>query len=263
MRATPRRGIPDDVPRRHHDRDHAAGPAQGLAAAASSHGRERRGPGALLDRAAAARHPAARRRACAAAACHAPIRTRARSRLRIDTDFEGVIDGCAASRRTGFNSSTWINSRIRRLYRQLFELGYCHTVEVWSGDRLVGGLYGVALGAAFFGESMFSFERDASKIALVHLAARLIHGRVPPARYAVRDRSPAPVRHRRSRTRRVPPPARRGVAHKGGLPATAAGPAGRGGPAHPGARLRPALRPRGRRRRGPPVPRGTAPGHWS
>jgi leucyl/phenylalanyl-tRNA---protein transferase len=97
--------------------------------------------------------------------------------VRIDTDYEGVIDGCAAPRQpTGFNSSTWINSRIRHLYRQLFELGHCHTVEVWSGEELVGGLYGVALGAAFFGESMFSFVRDASKIALVHLAARLVHG---------------------------------------------------------------------------------------
>jgi leucyl/phenylalanyl-tRNA--protein transferase len=55
-------------------------------------------------------------------------------------------------------------------------MGHCHTVEVWSEERLVGGLYGVALGGAFFGESMFSYERDASKIALVHLAARLVHG---------------------------------------------------------------------------------------
>jgi leucyl/phenylalanyl-tRNA--protein transferase len=97
--------------------------------------------------------------------------------VRVDTDYEGVIDGCAAPRQpTGFNSSTWINSRIRHLYRQLFELGHCHTVEVWWEGQLVGGLYGVALGAAFFGESMFSFERDASKIALVHLAARLVYG---------------------------------------------------------------------------------------
>lgn len=94
--------------------------------------------------------------------------------VRIDADFEGVIDGCAASRPG--RRSTWINARIRHLYRALHEQGYCHTVEVWSGRRLVGGLYGVALGAAFFGESMFSVERDASKIALVYLAARLIHG---------------------------------------------------------------------------------------
>ena len=72
--------------------------------------------------------------------------------------------------------STWINTRIRTLYRELFQLGSCHTVEVWNGHKLVGGLYGVALKSAFFGESMFSTERDASKIALVHLVARLIRG---------------------------------------------------------------------------------------
>lgn len=94
--------------------------------------------------------------------------------VRVDTDYEGVIDGCA-SERAG-RHSTWINSRIRSLYRELFRLGHCHTVEVWNGNRLVGGLYGVALEGAFFGESMFSYERDASKIALVHLAARLIYG---------------------------------------------------------------------------------------
>jgi leucyl/phenylalanyl-tRNA---protein transferase len=94
--------------------------------------------------------------------------------VRIDTDYEGVIDGCAGSREG--RDSTWINGRIRSLYRELFKLGHCHTVEVWNADSLVGGLYGVALDGAFFGESMFSYERDASKIALVHLAARLIHG---------------------------------------------------------------------------------------
>lgn len=94
--------------------------------------------------------------------------------VRIDTDFAGIIEGCA-SVRPGRNS-TWINSRIRSLYRDLFDMGHCHTVEVWAGDRLVGGLYGVALGGAFFGESMFSYERDASKIALIYLAARLVFG---------------------------------------------------------------------------------------
>ncbi len=94
--------------------------------------------------------------------------------VRIDSDFPGVIEGCATAR-PGRNS-TWINSRIRGLYQDLFDMGHCHTVEVWWQDRLVGGLYGVALGGAFFGESMFSFERDASKIALVHLAARLVAG---------------------------------------------------------------------------------------
>lgn len=96
-------------------------------------------------------------------------------KVKVDTDIDRVIDGCAGSRPG--RRSTWINDRIRTLYRDLFNLGHCHTVETWDGDRLVGGLYGVALNGAFFGESMFSFERDASKIALLHLAARLIHGR--------------------------------------------------------------------------------------
>ena len=95
--------------------------------------------------------------------------------VKVDTDFNGVIEGCAASRKG--RRSTWINSRIRELYGELFRLGYCHTTEVWEDDQLVGGLYGVALGGAFFGESMFSRARDASKIALVHLVARLIAGR--------------------------------------------------------------------------------------
>ena len=96
-------------------------------------------------------------------------------RVTIDTDFERVIEGCAAPR-PGRNT-TWINKRIRVLYRELFEMGACHTIEVWSGATLVGGLYGVALKGAFFGESMFSTERDASKVALVHLVARLMSGR--------------------------------------------------------------------------------------
>ena len=94
--------------------------------------------------------------------------------IRIDTDFDGVLDGCAASR--AGRRTTWINRKIRALYRDLFDAGYCHTVESWSSGRLVGGLYGVALHGAFFGESMFSTERDASKVALIHLCARLIHG---------------------------------------------------------------------------------------
>jgi leucyl/phenylalanyl-tRNA--protein transferase len=91
-----------------------------------------------------------------------------------DTDFEGVIEGCSAPRPG--RRSTWINSQIRSLYRELYRQGHCHTVEVRLDGRLVGGLYGVALGGAFFGESMFSTERDASKVALVHLCARLIQG---------------------------------------------------------------------------------------
>jgi leucyl/phenylalanyl-tRNA--protein transferase len=91
--------------------------------------------------------------------------------VRIDHDFEAVIAGCAAPAEG--RPKTWINERIRRLYGDLHALGYCHTVETWKDGRLVGGLYGIALGAAFFGESMFSRERDASKVALVHLVARL------------------------------------------------------------------------------------------
>jgi leucyl/phenylalanyl-tRNA--protein transferase len=94
--------------------------------------------------------------------------------VRIDTDFEGVLDGCAASR--AGRRTTWINRKIRALYRDLFDAGYCHTVETWAEGQLVGGLYGVALHGAYFGESMFSTERDASKVALVYLCARLIHG---------------------------------------------------------------------------------------
>jgi leucyl/phenylalanyl-tRNA--protein transferase len=94
--------------------------------------------------------------------------------VKIDHDFEGVIEGCAAPR--AGRRSTWINGRIRGLYRELFALGHCHTVEVWQDGVLTGGLYGVHLGRAFFGESMFSRARDASKIALVYLVARLKYG---------------------------------------------------------------------------------------
>lgn len=92
----------------------------------------------------------------------------------VDHDFEGVIDGCAN------RESTWINPEIRRLYIALFRMGRAHSVEVWrrhkTGRTLVGGLYGVRIGAAFFGESMFSHETDASKVAFVHLIARLKAG---------------------------------------------------------------------------------------
>ncbi|MSO76742.1 MAG: leucyl/phenylalanyl-tRNA--protein transferase [Alphaproteobacteria bacterium] len=107
---------------------------------------------------------------------HLPRRLRrtVRSRafeIRCDTAFDTVIEGCAAagpSRR-----ESWINDEIRRLYGALFRMGHVHTVECWRDDGLAGGLYGVTLGGAFFGESMFSRERDASKVALVHLVARL------------------------------------------------------------------------------------------
>lgn len=88
-----------------------------------------------------------------------------------DRDFPAVIEGCAEPGPK--RARTWINAPIRKLYRALFEIGHCHTVEVHDGEALVGGLYGVSLGRAFFGESMFHRARDASKIALVHLVARL------------------------------------------------------------------------------------------
>ncbi len=94
--------------------------------------------------------------------------------IRIDHNFDAVIDGCAAP--ASDREKTWINRRIRDLYGQLFDAGFCHTVEVYRDDRLVGGLYGVRLKGAFFGESMFHTERDASKVALVHLVARLKRG---------------------------------------------------------------------------------------
>ena len=110
---------------------------------------------------------------------HLPRRLRrtvrsARFEIRTDTAFGEVIEACAGS--GPGRESTWINPRIRSLYEQLFRMGFCHTVETWQDDELVGGLYGVKIGAAFFGESMFSKVRDASKIALVHLVARLNAG---------------------------------------------------------------------------------------
>jgi leucyl/phenylalanyl-tRNA--protein transferase len=94
--------------------------------------------------------------------------------VRVDTDFHAVISGCAAQARG--RESTWINARIRALYGALFEKGHCHTVEVYQNGLCVGGLYGVRLGAAFFGESMFHTVRDASKVALVSLVMRLQAG---------------------------------------------------------------------------------------
>jgi len=91
--------------------------------------------------------------------------------IRCDTAFEEVIRGCAEASEKRPN--TWINDEVVRLYTSLSGRGAAHSVEAWLGDRLVGGLYGVSLGAAFFGESMFSRVTDASKVALVHLAARL------------------------------------------------------------------------------------------
>jgi leucyl/phenylalanyl-tRNA--protein transferase len=97
-----------------------------------------------------------------------------RFEVRVDTAFERVVEGCAAPRPG--HPVTWISHAIQTMYGQLFARGLAHSVEAWSQGTLVGGLYGVALGGAFFGESMFSLERDASKVALTHLVARLISG---------------------------------------------------------------------------------------
>jgi leucyl/phenylalanyl-tRNA--protein transferase len=90
--------------------------------------------------------------------------------VRADGDFPGVVAACAE------REETWINAEIKRLYRELYRMGYARSVEIWQEGALVGGLYGVALGAAFFGESMFSRRRDASKFALIALVARLRAG---------------------------------------------------------------------------------------
>jgi leucyl/phenylalanyl-tRNA--protein transferase len=92
----------------------------------------------------------------------------------VNRAFKAVMAGCATPQ-VG-REETWINKRIRDLYGGLHAIGHGHSVEVWQNDDLVGGLYGVSLGRAFFGESMFHLVRDASKVALVHLAARLIAG---------------------------------------------------------------------------------------
>lgn len=91
-------------------------------------------------------------------------------RVSFNEDFEGVIDGCAE------RPETWINPTIRALYSGLFRRGRAHSLEVWEGELLAGGVYGVSLGAAFFGESMFSRRTDASKVALAYLVDRLRQG---------------------------------------------------------------------------------------
>lgn len=94
--------------------------------------------------------------------------------IRVDTDFAATIESCAT---VGTDrNATWINDSIKAVYGELFERGICHTVEVWDGEDLIGGLYGLAIGAAFFGESMFHRKTDASKIALAHLVDRLNAG---------------------------------------------------------------------------------------
>lgn len=111
---------------------------------------------------------------------HVPRKLRGKLRrgifqVRCNTAFHDVIQGCAAPAEN--RPDTWINPVIERLYSELHEMGFAHSVECWDGDSLVGGLYGVSLGGAFFGESMFSRATDASKVALVHLVLRLRRSR--------------------------------------------------------------------------------------
>ncbi len=91
--------------------------------------------------------------------------------IRINTAFRRIIDACAAPRPG--HPETWINKPIRSVFCDLHALGHAHSVEAWADDELVGGLYGLSIGGAFFGESMFSRRTEASKVALVHLVARL------------------------------------------------------------------------------------------
>jgi leucyl/phenylalanyl-tRNA--protein transferase len=95
--------------------------------------------------------------------------------VRIDTAFDATVAACAAARPG--REETWISAPIQDLYGELYRLGAAHSVECWLDGELVGGLYGVSLAGAFFGESMFSIARDASKVALAHLIARLKVGR--------------------------------------------------------------------------------------
>lgn len=110
---------------------------------------------------------------------HLPRRLRrtvlaGRYRVTVDVAFATVVAACAAP--AAQRTETWINPVIETLFTDLHEMGHAHSMECWEGDEMVGGLYGLAIGGAFFGESMFSRARDASKVALVHLVARLRRG---------------------------------------------------------------------------------------
>jgi leucyl/phenylalanyl-tRNA--protein transferase len=94
--------------------------------------------------------------------------------IRVDSNWDGIIEGCATV--GSDRQSTWINQTIRSVYGELFRRGVAHTVEVWDDNELIGGLYGLAIGAAFFGESMFHRRTDASKMAMAHLVERLKAG---------------------------------------------------------------------------------------
>jgi leucyl/phenylalanyl-tRNA--protein transferase len=113
--------------------------------------------------------------------------------IRADTSFRDVIESCAAVLRPG-QSGTWITPQIVDAYTDLHRLGYAHSVEAWREGELVGGLYGVAIGRVFFGESMFALEADASKVALVHLVAILRGTRRTDDRLPAGDRASRVVR---------------------------------------------------------------------
>ena len=90
-------------------------------------------------------------------------------RLTLDTNFSGVVRGCAD------REETWISTRIEDIYQELFHQGFAHSIEVWEGQTLAGGVYGIAINGAFFGESMFSTRTDASKVALAFLTKHLLN----------------------------------------------------------------------------------------
>ena len=132
-----------------------------------------------------------------------------RFRVVADRAFETVVRACAE------REKTWINDEIVRLYCELFDAGHAHSIEVYEGDALVGGLYGVSLRGAFFGESMFHRARDASKVALVHLFARLRTGGFPAARRAVPHRASGEPRRGRDFARGLQAAARRSAGDRG------------------------------------------------
>ncbi len=125
--------------------------------------------------------------------------------VRINSDFEATMRGCMESRAEG----TWISDELIAAYVRLNEMGFAHSVETWREGELVGGLYGVSLGGAFFGESMFHRTRDASKVALVALVEPPQRTRLRPARHPGQHGAPPPLRlhrHPRRRISQAPPP---------------------------------------------------------
>ena len=122
--------------------------------------------------------------------------------IAIDRGFDAVIRACAGAERDDDGAGTWIDAEIYASYVALHQAGYAHSVETWQDGRLAGGLYGVAIAGAFFGESMFHHVTDASKVALAALVDRLRAPRLRAARYTVGHAPPGAVRRNRD-----PPPA--------------------------------------------------------